>query len=122
MRKILLERGFQMKQAVDKMSEYLCDIRDWCNYTVVPIIHTNRDITSIDNIRFAKDELYPTSEHLKDTGNIAEDCDYLFTIFNPRNIQHTTICINLLMCARVLECRRPMLLAAQYYDPNLFQK
>lgn len=57
-----------MKQAVDKMSEYLCDIRDWCNYTVVPIIHTNRDITSIDNIRFAKDELYPTSEHLKDTG------------------------------------------------------
>ena len=85
MRKILLERGFQMKQAVDKMSEYLCDIRDWCNYTVVPIIHTNRDITSIDNIRFAKDELYPTSEHLKDTGNIAEDCDYLFTIFNPND-------------------------------------
>jgi len=85
MRKLIPERGFQMKQTVDKMLEYLVDIRNWCGYTIVPIIHTNRDIVNVDSMRFVKDELYPTSDHLKDTGNVAEDCDYLFTIFNPND-------------------------------------
>jgi hypothetical protein len=61
----------------------MCEIRDICNYTFVPLIHTNRSISNIESIKFAKDELYPTSDDIKDTSNMSEDCDYLFTIFNP---------------------------------------
>jgi hypothetical protein len=82
-RKLILEQSFQMKQNVDKMLEYMCEIRDICNYTFVPLIHTNRSISNIESIKFAKDELYPTSDDIKDTSNMSEDCDYLFTIFNP---------------------------------------
>lgn len=83
LRKLILERGFQMKQNVDKMLEYMVELRNWCGYTFVPIIHTNRSMADTDVIRFAGDELYPTSDSIKDSGNMSEDCDYLFTIFNP---------------------------------------
>lgn len=84
-RKVHLEQGFQMKQAVDKLSEYMVILRNLCNYTFVPIIHTNRNGLDTESLKYAKDELYPTSENLKDSGNIAEDCNYLFTIFSPND-------------------------------------
>lgn len=85
LRKLIPERGWQMKQTVDKMVEYMVELRNWCGYTFVPIIHTNRGMTDVDRIRHAKDELYPTSDDIKDTGNLAEDADYVFTIFNPND-------------------------------------
>lgn len=68
LRKLINERGWQMKQTVDKMVEYMVELRNWCGYTFVPIIHTNRGMTDVDRIRHAKDELYPTSDDIKDTG------------------------------------------------------
>jgi hypothetical protein len=85
MRKLIPERGYNMKQIVDKMSEYIVEIRDLCGFTFVPIIHTNRSITDPERLKAAKDMLYPTSEDLKDTGNLAEDCNYLITMFNPND-------------------------------------
>lgn len=85
LRKLINERGWQMKQTVDKMIEYMVELRNWCGYTFVPIIHTNRSMTDVERIRYAKDELYPTSDDIKDTGNLAEDADYLFTLFNPND-------------------------------------
>lgn len=84
-RKLIRERGFQMKDNVDKTLEYMCEQRDLFNYTFVPIIHTNRSIGDIETIRHAKDELYPNEDSIKDSGNMSEDCDYLFTIFNPND-------------------------------------
>lgn len=83
MRKCIPEQGFQMKQNVDKVLQYFCTLRDLCLYTMVGIIHTNRSISNLDNIKFAKDTLHPTEEDIKDTSNVSEDVDYLFTIFNP---------------------------------------
>lgn len=68
LRKLINERGWQMKQTVDKMIEYMVELRNWCGYTFVPIIHTNRSMTDVERIRYAKDELYPTSDDIKDTG------------------------------------------------------
>lgn len=85
LRKLINERGWQMKQTVDKMVEYMVELRNWCGYTFVPIIHTNRSMTDVDRMRHAGDELYPTSDDIKDTGNLAEDADYVFTVFNPND-------------------------------------
>lgn len=84
-RKCLMERGFQMKQNVDKMLEYIVELKLTCGYTFIPIIHTNRSIADPDTIRFSGDELFPNAESVKDSGNLSEDCDYLFTIFNPND-------------------------------------
>jgi hypothetical protein len=85
LRKLLLERGFTMKSNVDKMLEYCVELRDWCKFTFVCIIHTNRGVTDVARMQYAKDLLYPTSDDVKDSGNLAEDCNYLFTLFNPND-------------------------------------
>ncbi len=85
LRKLPPERGFTLKQTVDKMIEYCVELRNWCGYTFAPIIHTNRSMSDVDRMKYAKDELFPTSEDIKDTGNLSEDADYMFTIFNPND-------------------------------------
>lgn len=84
-RKILLERNFTLKQAVDKYSEYTADIRDICNYSFVHVVHTNRSLGNNENLKFFKDLIYPTSENLKETANLSEDANYVFTMFNPND-------------------------------------
>jgi hypothetical protein len=61
------------------------DLRDICGFTIVNIIHTNRNIASQERIKFAKDQLYPTSDDIKETANLSEDSDYVFTLFNPND-------------------------------------
>jgi len=85
LRKLIPERGFQMKQNVDKFIEYSVELRNTCGYTFVHIIHTNRNMYDIEKIKYNKNELYPTSESIKDTGNLSEDADYVFTMFNPND-------------------------------------
>lgn len=85
LRKMIPERGWQMKQTVDKMIEYQVEVRNWTGYTFVDIIHTNRDMVNQERLKFAKDMLYPTSDDIKDTGNLAEDADYVLTMMNPND-------------------------------------
>jgi ribosomal protein L10 len=85
LRKLLPEKGFSKKEVVDKMIEYQVELRNWCAFTFIDIIHTNRDIVDPDRLKFAKDMLYPTSDDIKDTGNLSEDADYIFTVFNPND-------------------------------------
>jgi len=85
LRKLIPERGFTLKQTVDKYLEYQVELRNWCGYTFIDIIHTNRGVTDQQRIQQAKDLLYPNSDDIKDTGNLAEDVDYLFTMFDPND-------------------------------------
>lgn len=85
LRKLVLERGFKMKETVDKMIEYQVELRNWCQYTFVDIIHLNRSMTDGNRLKQFGDFLYPNSDDIKDTGNLAEDADYVFTIFNPND-------------------------------------
>lgn len=84
-RKLKLERGFLMKQNVDKFLEYQVELRDWCGMTFVDIIHTNRGIAAVDRMKFSGEYIYPTGDDLKDTGNLSEDCNVLMTMFNPND-------------------------------------
>jgi hypothetical protein len=85
LRKLLPERGWQMKQTVDKYIEYSVELRNWCNFTFVHIIHLNRSLTETGRMKEFGDMLFPGSDDIKDTGNLAEDADYVFTIFNPND-------------------------------------
>lgn len=84
-RKLKPERNWQIKQTIDKMSEYMVVLRNLLGYTFVPIVHTNRGLTSADKINHLKGDIFPSSDSLKDSGNIGEDCNYLLTTFNPND-------------------------------------
>lgn len=85
LRKLVKERGFNMKETVDKYIEYTVELRNWCAFTFVHIIHLNRGVTEVSRMKEFGDMLYPGSDDIKDTGNLAEDADYVFTIFNPND-------------------------------------
>jgi len=85
LRKLIPERSFTMKQTVDKFLEYSVELRNWCQFTFVHIIHLNRSLTDTKRMSLFGDNLFPDSDMVKDTGNMAEDVDYLFTIFNPND-------------------------------------
>lgn len=84
-RKIPKERNFTLKETIDKMIEYSVEIRNLCKYTFVPIIHLNRSMTDVQRMKFMGDMLFPASDDVKDSGNLAEECNYLFTMFNPND-------------------------------------
>ncbi len=85
LRKLIPERGWQMKQTVDKYIEYSVELRNWCSFTFAHIIHLNRGLTEVGRMKEFGDMLFPGSDDIKDTGNLAEDADFVFTIFNPND-------------------------------------
>lgn len=84
-RKILLERGFTLKQAVDKHSEYSVDLRNQLGFSFIQIIHLNRSMSDVDKIKYQGDLLFPDGDSIKESGNLSEDSDYVFTIFSPND-------------------------------------
>ena len=85
MRKLKDEKGFTKKQIVDKMSEYQVEFRDWCGFTFVDIIHLNRNMSDVQRMKFNAEYLYPTGDDIKETGNLSEDANYIFTLMNPND-------------------------------------
>ena len=85
LRKIVLESGFTLKQAVDKYSEYCCEIRNFCNFSFVQIIHLNRSMADTQRMKFAGDLLFASGDDIKDSGNLSEDSDLVFTMLNPND-------------------------------------
>ena len=85
LRKLLPERGFKMKETVDKFSEYAVEFRNTCNFTFVHIIHLNRAVSDIGRRQYDDDRLFPQSDDIKETGNLSEDSNYIFTMFNPND-------------------------------------
>ena len=82
-RKLVRERGFSMKENIDKWLEYSTILRNKCGYTFVNICHSNRGIANVDRLRVAGEMIFPTSDDVKDTGNLAEESTVLMTLFNP---------------------------------------
>lgn len=85
LRKLPLERGFLLKQTIDKYLEYSTELRNLCNFSFVHIIHLNRSMADINRLKYLEDKIYPTSEDFKDTGNLSEECNYILTAFNPND-------------------------------------
>lgn len=85
LRKLNREQKLTLKENIDLYIDYQVGLRNWCGFTFVDIIHLNRDISDINRIKYLAEYLYPTGSSVKDTGNLSEECDYLFTLFNPRD-------------------------------------
>lgn len=84
-RKLRRERGFTMKENIDKWLEYSTILRNLCYYTFIHIIHSNRGVANVDRLRFAGEFIFPTGDDVKDTGNVSEECTALLTMFNPND-------------------------------------
>ena len=84
-RKVSKERGFSVKETVDKTIEYETYLRKLLGYTFVNIVHLNRDMADIDRLKFMGDLIYPQPELIKDSGNLSEESTHVFTLFNPND-------------------------------------
>jgi len=82
------ERGFTKKDNIDKMSEYFVFLRNMCKFTIVVASQFNRDLGKVDRLKFSGEDLQPTREDFKDTGNLAEDASMLIAMFNPTLYTH----------------------------------
>lgn len=84
-RKVRKEKGMNMKETVDKTIEYITELRNLLNYSFVPIVHLNRNMSDIERLKFMGDLIYPQPEAIKDTGNLSEESTHVFTMFNPND-------------------------------------
>lgn len=82
-RKLKRERGYSLKETIDKWLEYHVELRNKCGYTFVNICHSNRNVSSIERLKYSKEWIYPTSDDIKDSGNLAEESTIMLTMFNP---------------------------------------
>lgn len=84
-RKPVIERGFTMKQNIDKWLEYSTALRNMCKFVFVNICHSNRGVANTDRLKFAGEWVFPTADDVKDSGNLAEESTVLMTLFNPND-------------------------------------
>jgi len=84
-RKVLVERSFTLKQTVDKYAEYTVELRNLCKFSFVHIVHLNRGMSDVQRRKLDDDRIYPLSDDIKETGNLSEDSNYIFTMFNPND-------------------------------------
>ena len=49
------------------------------------IIHLSRALGETENKKFMSTQIHPNADHIKDSGNLSEDADYVFTMFNPND-------------------------------------
>lgn len=84
-RKLKRERGYTMKENIDKWLEYSTWLRNICGFTFVHIVHMNRGLSNVDRLKYAGEFIYPTGDDVKDSGNISEECTVLLTMFKPQD-------------------------------------
>jgi len=73
------------KLRVDAVSSEIVNLRNEYSNTFVAIVHTNRKFSYRT---LPKNSVpVPLPEDIKDTGNLSEDADYIFTYSNPRFLE-----------------------------------
>jgi replicative DNA helicase len=81
------ERSFNVKANIDKMSEYMINLRNTYGISPVVVQQLNRSFASTDRMRLNK--LEPTLNDFKDSGNTVQDAETVFALFNPRQFELT---------------------------------
>lgn len=90
-RKCRTERGYTIKQTMDKWSEYTNELRNKLYYTIINVVHSNRNLANVDRLKLAGEFIFPTSDDIKDSGNLAEDATVTMTLFNPADEKYNLI-------------------------------
>lgn len=60
------ERGFNMKENIDKISEYHVFLRNMFKFSFIIISHLNRSSADIERLKYMGDKIFPSSEQFKD--------------------------------------------------------
>lgn len=83
-RKLRRERGFTMKENLDKYSDYQVQLRNLFGFTFVNIIHTNRSVSDTNRLSMNEGKyLTPMLDDVKDSGNLGEDLNVGISLLNP---------------------------------------
>lgn len=80
------ERGYNNKENIDKLSEYLVDVRRVYRYIPIVVSQLHRGLSNIERMKFAKQggvDLSPTIDDFKETGNLGQDASTAMIIFDP---------------------------------------
>jgi len=75
------EKSMSKKEAIDKLSEYCQLFRDQYGYSPVGVSQINRDLGSSMNRKI--ENLEPTLDHIKESGNPGEASDIVISLFQP---------------------------------------
>lgn len=75
------ERGFNTKDLIDKLSEYMIILRNKLNFTPVIIQQLNR--AGNDPTRIKMDRMEPMLSDFKDSGNTVNDSNVCLSLFSP---------------------------------------
>lgn len=76
-----LEQGKNLKDTIDKLSEYMMIFRNKYNYTPVLLQQQNAETLSLD--AFKANKIRPTLAGLADSKNPGKDCSVMLGITNP---------------------------------------
>lgn len=76
-----LERGMNLKECIDKLSEYFMIFRNHYNYTPVMIAQQNSETISLD--AFKSNKIRPSLAGIADSKNVGKDCSMMLGITNP---------------------------------------
>lgn len=72
-----------VKSAIDELTDNCVVYRNKCHFTFILISQFNRSQGAIDRRGLLTMNLKPEKSDFKDSSNGAEDCNFLFAIFNP---------------------------------------
>jgi len=78
---MLEERGFTTKQNIDKMSQYLVQLRN--NYGITPIVIQQMAFDSENDERHKSNRLTPTLKDFGDSKYTTRDANVIMTLFSP---------------------------------------
>jgi len=84
------ERGFTLKQNMDKMSEYIVGCRNMFNMTFFIVQQFNQSLSNIERVKFRGVDLSPEQNDFRDSGNLYIDADIVLGLLNPYKMQLET--------------------------------
>lgn len=82
------EKGGDEKSNIDKMSSSFVWIRNLTGYSPVAVQQIGRNMSAIERLKFQGEELQPTRDDFKGSGNPIEDCNMAMSLFNPSMHSH----------------------------------
>lgn len=82
---ISTERGFDLRESINKLSEYLKICRNKYNYIPVVVQQQNSETLSLD--AFKANKIRPTQKGCADSQGPPKDCDIMIGITNPYSFE-----------------------------------
>lgn len=83
------ESGKTKKDNIDHwLEQYAINLTTNYNFTIVNLNQLNRNIQSVERIKFSKEDLQPNSSDIKDSSALHESSDIILAIFNPNDFKH----------------------------------